>query len=130
MESAREHPCQGLADLMTARETFGSTRGLPVTLAWAPHIKPLPKAVPNSFLLTAAAAGCEVRVAHPKGFELHPSVMAEAEAFAKATGGSVTVTHDLDQATAGHPGDLRQGLGPLHRRAAWAPRRSRPSRNG
>jgi len=101
MESAREHPCQGLADLLTARESFGSTKGLPVTLAWAPHIKPLPKAVPNSFLLTAAAAGCEVRVAHPKGFELHPTVMAEARAFAKATGGSVDVTHDLDLATEG-----------------------------
>jgi len=101
MESAREHPCQGLADLMTARESFGSTKGLPVTLAWAPHIKPLPKAVPNSFLLTAAAAGCEVRLAHPKGFELHGSVMAEAQAFAKATGGSVSVTHDLDQALEG-----------------------------
>ena len=98
MESAREHPCQGLADMLTARETFGSTKGLPVTLAWAPHIKPLPKAVPNSFLLTAAAAGCEVRLAHPKGFELHPSVMAEARAFARETGGSVSVTHDLDQA--------------------------------
>jgi N-acetylornithine carbamoyltransferase len=101
MESAREHPCQGLADMLTARETFGSTKGLPVTLAWAPHIKPLPKAVPNSFLLTAAAAGCEVRVAHPKGFELHPSVLAEAQAFAQATGGSVEVTHELDRATEG-----------------------------
>jgi len=101
MESAREHPCQGLADLMTARETFGSTKGLPVTLTWAPHIKPLPKAVPNSFLLTAAAAGCEVRVAHPKGFELQGAVLAEAEAYAKATGGSVTVTNDQDEALAG-----------------------------
>ena len=101
MESAREHPCQGLADLMTARETFGSTKGLPVTLAWAPHIKPLPKAVPNSFLLTAAAAGCEVRLAHPKGFELMPEVMAEAQAYAQATGGSVTVTDQLDHALAG-----------------------------
>jgi N-acetylornithine carbamoyltransferase len=101
MESAREHPCQGLADLLTARETFGATKGLPVTLAWAPHIKPLPKAVPNSFLLTAAAAGCEVRVAHPEGFELHPSVMAQARTLAQATGGSVAVTHDLDQAVAG-----------------------------
>ena len=101
MESAREHPCQGLADMLTARETFGSTKGLPVTLAWAPHIKPLPKAVPNSFLLTAAACGCEVRVAHPKGFELHPSVLAEAQAFAQATGGSVEVTNELDRATEG-----------------------------
>ena len=98
MESAREHPCQGLADLMTVREAFGPTRGLPVTLAWAPHVKPLPKAVPNSFLLTAAAAGCDVRVAHPKGFELHPSVLAEAEAFARSAGGRVSVTQDLDAA--------------------------------
>jgi N-acetylornithine carbamoyltransferase len=101
MESAREHPCQGLADLMTARETFGSTKGLPVTLAWAPHIKPLPKAVPNSFLLTAAAAGCEVRVAHPKGFELDPVVREQAAALAREAGGSVAFTQDLDQATAG-----------------------------
>ncbi|HNX94783.1 MAG TPA: N-acetylornithine carbamoyltransferase [Holophaga sp.] len=98
MESAREHPCQGLADILTARETFGSTKQLPVTLAWAPHIKPLPKAVPNSFLLSAAAAGCEVRVAHPKGFDLHPSVLAEAERYASESGGSVSITHDLDAA--------------------------------
>jgi len=101
MESAREHPCQGLADLMTARETFGATKGLPVTLAWAPHIKPLPKAVPNSFLLTAAACGCEVRVAHPKGFELHPGVLGQAQAFAQAAGGSVRVTSDLATALEG-----------------------------
>jgi len=101
MESAREHPCQGLADLMTARETFGATKGLPVTLAWAPHIKPLPKAVPNSFLLTAAACGCEVRVAHPKGFELHPGVLGQAQAFAQAAGGSVRVTNDLEAALEG-----------------------------
>ena len=101
MESAREHPCQGLADLLTLREHFGATRGLPVTLTWAPHIKPLPKAVPHSFLLTAAAAGCEVRVAHPPGFDLHPAVMHEARAYAKQAGGSVIVTHDRAVALAG-----------------------------
>ena len=112
MESAREHPCQGLADLMTARETFGATRGLPVTLAWAPHIKPLPKAVPNSFLLTAAAAGCEVRVARPEGFELHPEVMAQAEALAKAAGGSVSTTTDQAAAAAGSKVIYAKAWGP------------------
>jgi N-acetylornithine carbamoyltransferase len=101
MESAREHPCQGLADLLTVRETFGQTKDLTVTLSWAPHIKPLPKAVPNSFLLTAAAAGCKVRVAHPKGFELRDEVLAEAKAFAAATGGSVEVTNDQAAALEG-----------------------------
>ena len=101
MESAREHPCQGLADLMTIRETFGETRGLPVTLTWAPHVKALPKAVPHSFLLTAAAAGCDVRVAHPPGFDLHPRVVAEAARYASATGGRVTFTNDQASALEG-----------------------------
>ena len=101
MESAREHPCQGLADLLTVRENFGATQGLPVTLTWAPHIKPLPKAVPHSFLLTAAAAGCEVRVAHPPGFDLHPGVLEQARAYARESGGSVSITHDRKAALAG-----------------------------
>ena len=101
MESAREHPCQGLADLLTVRENFGPTRGLPVTLTWAPHIKPLPKAVPHSFLLTAAAAGCEVRVAHPPGFGLHPGVIEQARAYAREAGGSVDIGHDRKAAFAG-----------------------------
>lgn len=98
MESAREHPCQGIADLLTIEEQFGCTKGLPVTLTWAPHIKSLPKAVPNSFLLTAAARGCELRVAHPRGFELHPDVVHEAEIYAAASGGSVSFFDEQDPA--------------------------------
>ncbi|OYV77335.1 MAG: acetylornithine carbamoyltransferase [Deltaproteobacteria bacterium 21-66-5] len=101
MESAREHPCQGLADLLTVREHFGATKKLVVTLTWAPHIKPLPKAVPHSFLLTAAVAGCEVRIAHPPGFDLHPAVLAEAQTYAQQTGGSVTVHSDQRRALSG-----------------------------
>lgn len=89
LESAREHPCQGLADLLTVEESFGQTEGIVVTLTWAPHIKPLPRAVPNSVLLTAAAMGCEVRVAHPPGYELSPSVWAEAESLALQSRGKV-----------------------------------------
>jgi N-acetylornithine carbamoyltransferase len=98
MESAREHPCQGLADMLTLRENFGDLKGLPVTLSWAPHIKPLPKAVPNSFLLSAAAAGCDIRVAHPEGFDLAPEVLEEARGYIKETGGNLTITHDLEAA--------------------------------
>ncbi len=115
MESAREHPHQGLADLLTVQETFGATKGVPVTLSWAPHIKPLPKAVPNSFLLTAAAAGCDVRVAHPAGFELHPSVVAEAEALAAASGGKVVYTHDQGAALDGSRAVYAKAWGPSTR---------------
>lgn len=112
MESAREHPCQGLADLLTVREVFGKTRGVPVTLTWAPHIKPLPKAVPHSFLLTAAAAGCDVRVAHPPGFELHPSVVEEAKRYAAVTGGSIVFTNDQAEALAGSKAVYAKAWGP------------------
>ncbi|MGB9430270.1 MAG: N-acetylornithine carbamoyltransferase [Gammaproteobacteria bacterium] len=118
MESAREHPCQGLADLLTVRECCGGTRGLPVTLTWAPHIKPLPKAVPHSFLLTAAAAGCEVRVAHPAGFDLHPQVLAEAKKYAKESGGSVSVAHDQKSVLAGSRVVYAKSWGPATKSAS------------
>jgi len=98
LESAREHPCQGLADLMTIEEQFGATRCLPVLLTWAPHIKPLPKAVPNSFLLTAAMRGCEIRIAHPPGFELHREIIGEAHAYAEAAGGSISFFCEQERA--------------------------------
>jgi N-acetylornithine carbamoyltransferase len=113
MESAREHPCQGLADLLTLRERFGRTEGLRVTLTWAPHIKPLPQAVPGSFLLSAAAAGCHVTLAHPPGFALHPAVMAEAEAYAAQTGGSVSFAGDQAAAVEGSAAVYAKSWAPL-----------------
>jgi N-acetylornithine carbamoyltransferase len=112
MESAREHPCQGLADLLTIEEQFDSARALPVTLTWAPHIKPLPKAVPNSFLLTAAARGCDIRVAHPKGFELYQNVVREAESYASASGGSISFFHEQDAALNGSRAVYAKAWGP------------------
>jgi N-acetylornithine carbamoyltransferase len=112
MESAREHPCQGLADLLTVREAFGKTKGLPVALTWAPHIKPLPKAVPHSFVLTAAACGCDVRIAHPPGFELSAAVLREAEAYAAQAGGRVQISHDQSAALAGARAVYAKAWGP------------------
>lgn len=126
MESAREHPCQGLADLLTLRENFRELKGLPVTLSWAPHVKPLPKAVPNSFLLTAAACGCEVRIAHPPGFELYGPVVEEAKKYAAESGGSLRFTHDRTAALAGSRALYAKAWGPSSpgpdlRQAGWMP---------
>lgn len=121
MESAREHPCQGLADLLTIREEHGDLRGLTVTLTWAPHVKPLPKAVPNSFLLTAAACGCDVRVVHPPGCELHGAVIDEARRYAESSGGSVTLTNDQDAALAGSRVLYAKAWGAARTEPAWMP---------
>lgn len=101
MESAREHPCQGLADMLTIEESFGQTQGVKVVLSWAPHMRPLPKAVPNSVLLHAAAAGCEVTVVHPPGFELGAAVREEAERYAGQSGGKIRYSNDQRAAMQG-----------------------------
>ena len=100
MESAREHPCQGLADMLTIREHCGELAGRKVTLSWAPHIKPLPQAVPNSFLLSAAASGCEIAVAHPPGLELQDEVLSEAQQLAKQCGARISFSNDQQAACA------------------------------
>ncbi|MBZ0135947.1 MAG: N-acetylornithine carbamoyltransferase [Planctomycetes bacterium] len=102
LESAVEHPCQGLADLMTLREVFNhNTKGKKVVLSWAPHVKALPLAVPHSFLLAAAMGGCDITVAHPPQFELEESVRTQAELVANLNGGKVRVTHDQQEAFKG-----------------------------
>ena len=93
LESAMYHPCQSMADMMTIRERFGAERKK-VLLTWAWHPKPLPMAVPNSFALAAAQFGHDVRIAHPKGYELDEELMAEIETNAHAAGGSVEYSND------------------------------------
>lgn len=69
LESATRHPLQSLADLITIEEL--KTRERPkVVLTWAPHIKPLPQAVPNSFAEWMCKADVDFTIAHPKGYAL------------------------------------------------------------
>ena len=99
MESARAHPCQALGDLMTLSECFasqgdGTLNGRRVTLAWVPHVEPLPHSVPLSMLDVLARAGCRVTIAHPPGFALAPDVIESASAEAAKAGGEVVATTD------------------------------------
>lgn len=69
LESATRHPLQSLADLITIEEL--KTRERPkVVLTWAPHVKPLPQAVPNSFAEWMCKADVDFTVTHPEGYEL------------------------------------------------------------
>jgi len=97
LESAMHHPCQATADMMTIREKKGEGKKR-VLLTWAWHPKPLPMAVPNSFLLAAAQMGHDVVVAHPKGYEVDAELVETARTFATVEGGSVTVKNDVFEA--------------------------------
>jgi ornithine carbamoyltransferase len=66
MLTARHHPCQALADLLTLRETFGRLDGLRVAYVGDGNN------VARSLIAVAGQVGVEVRVASPNGYQLEP----------------------------------------------------------
>ena len=96
LESALDHPHQGLADALTVRRRVGERCKVVVT--WAPHVRPLPMAVPSAAVQAFAREGHDVVLAHPEGFELPDDVLAEARAASTRRGGTLVVTHDRDEA--------------------------------
>lgn len=80
LESATRHPLQSLTDLITISEVWADknnsaqVRKPRVVLAWAPHVKALPQAVPNSFaewMLIAQQQGLlDFTIANPDGYAL------------------------------------------------------------
>lgn len=69
MEAATRHPLQSFADLITIEE-YKKTERPKVVMTWAPHPRPLPQAVPNSFAEWMNATDYEFVITHPKGYEL------------------------------------------------------------
>ena len=71
LESATLHPLQSLADLVTIQEIFGNQRRPKVVMTWAPHVRALPQAVPNSFAQWMVNWGkADFVITHPEGYEL------------------------------------------------------------
>ena len=93
LESATRHPLQSLADIITIKEHQKTTKPK-VVLTWAPHVKALPQAVPNSFAEWMKKAQDEglidFVIAHPEGYEL-------AEEFTQG----LSITHQQEEALAG-----------------------------
>ena len=88
LESATLHPLQSLTDILTIQETFTPERKPKIVLSWAPHVKPLPQCVANSFAQWVNAWGeAEFIITHPEAYELSE----------KFTNGAV-ITHDQDEA--------------------------------
>ncbi len=88
LESATLHPLQSLTDLITITETFKEERKPKIVLTWAPHIKPLPQCVANSFSQWITAWGkADFVITHPEDYEL-------SEEF--TTG--ATITHNQEEA--------------------------------
>lgn len=88
LESATLHPLQSLTDVITIKETFKEKRKPKIVLTWAPHVKPLPQCVANSFSQWINAWGeADFVITHPEEYELD-------EQFTKGA----TLTHNQDEA--------------------------------
>lgn len=79
LESATLHPLQSLADLLTITENWSEPRKPKVVLSWAPHIKPLPQCVANSFAQWMTTWNkADFVIAHPPGYQLDKTFTAGA----------------------------------------------------
>lgn len=65
MEAATRHPLQSFADLITIEE-YKKTARPKVVMTWAPHPRPLPQAVPNSFAEWMNATDYDFVITHPE----------------------------------------------------------------
>ncbi|HVY75839.1 MAG TPA: hypothetical protein VG890_13465 [Puia sp.] len=94
LESATLHPLQSLTDIITITESLQEqplNKKPKIVLSWAPHVKPLPQCVANSFAQWVNAWGkSDFVITHPEDYELDT-------AFTRGA----TITHDQDAALQG-----------------------------
>jgi knotted carbamoyltransferase YgeW len=110
-----DHPTQTLADLLWLRERFPEgVAGKTIAVSWAyspSYAKPL--SVPQGLIMLMTRFGANIRLAHPKGYELMDRCTKDAAANAKAHGGSFETTSDMDAAFAGADIVYPKSWGPL-----------------
>jgi len=96
------HPCQELALMRTLQDHLGRPDGRKFLLTWTWHPRPLNTAVANSALLIASKFGLDTTLLIPdEAYRLDPYFMDTAAAQARASGGSLEVTSDIEQAYRG-----------------------------
>jgi ornithine carbamoyltransferase len=89
------HPCQALADVFTLSEHFGKLRGLKLAFSGDGNN------VAHSLMLNSARLGIDFAIATPPGYGPKAEIVSEAKGFAAASGASLFVTDDPEEAVAG-----------------------------
>lgn len=88
LESATLHPLQSLTDVITITENMAGIRKPKIVLTWAPHVKPLPQCVANSFSQWINAWGsADFVITHPEDYDLD-----------KQFSNGATITHNQEEA--------------------------------
>ncbi len=102
LQSDIDHPTQSMADFLHLAHYFGGLEklaGKKIAMSWAyspSYGKPL--SVPQGVIGLASRFGMDISLAYPEGYELIPDVVELSKSQAKASGGSLAVTHSMDEA--------------------------------
>ena len=89
------HPCQAFADMQTAREHFGSLRGLRFAFVGDGNN------MANSLMLNAVTLGMDFALATPERYEANDEIVEQARDIASASGSKISVTTDPSEAARG-----------------------------
>lgn len=88
------HPTQMLADLLTIREHLGRLKGVRLVYMGDARFN-----MGNSWMVTCAKMGMHFTACAPKEYFPDPALVAQCEAIAKETGGSITLEDDVTKGT-------------------------------
>lgn len=97
-----DHPTQSMADLAHLKNQFGSLenlKGKKIVMSWAyspSYGKPL--SVPQGIIGLMSRFGMNIELAYPEGYGLIPEVVEMAKKQAVQSGGSLNVSHDMNEA--------------------------------
>ncbi|MGY0070377.1 ornithine carbamoyltransferase [Streptomyces sp. QTS137] len=92
------HPTQMLADVLTMTEHGG---GKPVTEISFAYLGDARFNMGNSYLVTAALLGMDVRIVAPKAYWPAQDVIDRARALAESSGARITLTEEIAEGVAG-----------------------------
>ena len=86
------HPCQGLADLLTIKEKKGQFEGLKLAYSGDPFNDL------HSLMIGCSLMGIDIFIAHPEGYNVNEKVLEAAKENARKSGSKVVLTTDLHEA--------------------------------
>ena len=89
------HPTQMLADLLTIEEQFGHLKGIKLTYMGDARYN-----MGNSLMIACSKMGMHFTACAPSAYFPNEELVKQCEAYAKASGGSVTLTDDVEKGTA------------------------------
>ncbi len=102
LQCDQDHPTQSLSDLLHLRHEFGSLEALngkKIVMSWAyspSYGKPM--SVPQGIIALMTRFGMQVELAYPEGYSLIPEIVETANAFASQSGGSLHISHSMEEA--------------------------------